>query len=968
MRTIRRSVYIGLGGTGVKAIAHVKKMYEDVFGDNIPNQIAFVAIDYDVCTLHDDALPTSMVRDLVPLPNLPIREIYFANKENGFATWMIPENEKYIPDHLGSGASQVRTSGRLITEMLMPHISSSIHRAIQRVMCLNVLDEEYAVDGDPKIDVHIATSLAGGTGSGSFINVALCVKEMLGPRANIMGYGVLHGVFRAMDPGTLATPRVRLNSYSAVIDLDYLQSATSLNPVSLNVCGTPRVITVPLFDNFFLIDNVTEYGVAINNVNDLCHHLASNMFHFGGDIGCVLRSGFLFAEAIGGWKHGWYDFIDKKGWVQRLGFCQIVYDGERLAGLYAQKAKIELIRQSLCGGSDVDQMAAEWCESNGLGASETHDRLIDVIFSPAEFGNIAYPNLNIEVRYEEMYDELGKYLANFQNFPTKESLLNLRDRILESLNAKVAEILNGVGGVADAQAFLTALARTCTGYKNEMEAERECFINSVLREELALDVACKEYQDYRGRVFKTKNGMQERLDYIAHQAKVVLKAKEEAKIREEALVILSALENEIEKALEKVMNLRKSLDVLRETYTADFIQRQNVRSRSYNFFEYDLSVEEGLNMTLSENEISLTDFMSSLAKPFAALTKEEIDLALDAFTASLPRCEQYRTTLINDVIHNLSAEGYMKLKSAVQSKISPLLPLQCRCPKNMMTSKICAVSIYRNYSQERSRLENDSCIFERGIDCHFIPSSAPEMRQKVVFFRIDSAVIPYCLEAFDASIEQEYYTCLSATQENTRFNPHFDLQIFQEMRKRDFKLKPETTREAMFYWVAGQFFGWTEVVEKARNMEKDQNGATLKEIEKVEVKYAKYIRFDKTKYRYWNEKGQSRGQSEKWTDFLTANRKRAFEFFKFDVLPLLRDEYKSLILHELNLRGTGYYKTVIDNLKADGKQDYIDKVMCSNKSSVTYYSADGKTVEAEFVDQEWAYIESEFLDTLLLLR
>ncbi len=785
MRTIRRSVYIGLGGTGVKAIAHVKKMYEDVFGDNIPNQIAFVAIDYDVCTLHDDALPTSMVEDFVPLHDLPIREIYFANKENGFATWMIPENEQYIPNHLGSGASQVRTSGRLITEMLMPNISSRIHRAIQQVTCLNVLDEEYAVDGDAKIDVHIATSLAGGTGSGSFINVALCVKEKFGSQVNIMGYGVLHGVFCAMDPCTLATPRVRLNSYSAVVDLDYLQYATSLNPVSLNVCGTPRVITDPLFDNFFMMDNVAENGFAINNVNVLCHHLASNMFHFGGDIGCVLRS-FLFAEAIGGWKHGWYDFRDKKGWVQRLGFCQIVYDGERLAGLYAQKAKIELIRQSLCGGSDVDQMAAEWCESNGLGASETHDRLIDVIFSPAEFGNIAYPNLNIEVCDEEMYDELGKYLDNFQNFPTKESLLNLRERILESLNAKVAEI----GRVADAQAFLTALAGICAGYKNEMEVELRYFVNSVLNQEIALDGACKEYQYYRGRAFKTKNSMQERLDYIAHQAKVVLKAKAEAKRREEALVILSALEKEIEKVLEKVMNIRKSLDVLRETYTADFIQRQNVRSRSYNFFEYDLSVKEGLNMTLSENEISLTDFMSSLTKPFLGLTKEEIDLALGAFTASLPRCELYRTTLINDVIQDLSAEDYMKLKVEVAQRISPLLPLQCRCPENMMTSKICAVSIYRNYSEGRSRLENDQWLFERGIDCRFIPSDAPEMRQKVVFFRIDSAVIPYCLEAFDASIEQEYDTCLRTTPENTRFNPHFDLQIYEEMKRKDFKLRP----------------------------------------------------------------------------------------------------------------------------------------------------------------------------------
>lgn len=790
MRTIRKSIYIGLGGTGIKAIAHVKKMYEEVFGDNIPNQIAFVAIDFDKHIVIDRSHPTSIDVNFITLLHLKPQTEYFAAKEHGALSWMFPGNEKYIPDCIGNGACQVRTTGRWLTELNMSAIRSRIDYAMCQVNDMMPPSDEYSVDPDSRVDVHIATSLAGGTGSGSFINVALYVKEMLGSRANIMGYGVLHGVFRAMDPGTLATPRVRLNSYSAVIDLDYLQSATPQNPISLNVCGTPRVITDPLFDNFFLIDNVTEYGAAINNVNDLCHHLASNMFHFGGDIGCVLRPGFLFAEAIGGWKHGWYDFRDKKGWVQRLGFCQIVYDGERLAGLYAQKAKIELIRQSLCGGSDVDQMAAEWCESNGLGASETHGRLIDVIFSPAEFGNIAYPNLNIEVRYEEMYDELGKYLDNYQNFPTQESLLNLRERILESLNAKVADILNGAGGVSIAQEFLDSVRLMCSRLQSDVAEDSRHIAFKIEGIKKELDDICKEYQNYLMMIFRMRSRKQERLDCIAACARRVLIEKAEAKRREEALVILSALEKEIEKVLEKVMNIRKSLDVLSETYTADFIQRQNVRSRSYNFFEYDLSVEEGLNMTLSENEISLTDFMSSLTKPFLGLTKEEIDLALGSFTASLPRCELYRTTLINDVIQDLSAEDYMTLKAEVARRIGPLLPLQCRCPENMMTSKKCVVSIYRNDSQERSRLENDQWLFERGIDCRFIPSDAPEMRQKVVFFRIDSAVIPYCLEAFDASIEQEYDTCLRTTPENTRFNPHFDLQIYEEMKRKDFKLRP----------------------------------------------------------------------------------------------------------------------------------------------------------------------------------
>jgi hypothetical protein len=67
-------------------------------------------------------------------------------------------------------------------------------------------------------------SLSGGTGCGSFINVAQIVKDAFEGQVNIYGYGVLYGVFRAMDPTGLQTPRVRLNTYSALLDLDYFSS------------------------------------------------------------------------------------------------------------------------------------------------------------------------------------------------------------------------------------------------------------------------------------------------------------------------------------------------------------------------------------------------------------------------------------------------------------------------------------------------------------------------------------------------------------------------------------------------------------------------------------------------------------------------------------------------------------------------------------------------------------------------
>lgn len=976
MPTIRRSVYVGLGGTGIKAIANAKKMYEDIFGEgNIPPQISFVAIDFDKAIVNDQKLPTRIDDDFISLPTGVNPHLTYVNMASkGMYQWLFPKNADFLPDSIEDGAAQVRTTGRLLTELIMANIVPKIDQAMQSVRSLAAGAEGYTVSEDSRVDVHIAMSLAGGTGCGSFINVAQLIKEKYGANITLYGYGVLYSVFRAMDPGTLETPRVRLNTYSAILDLDYLQSASTTNPVSFTVAGQTKTINAPLYDNFYLVDNRNEEGDAVDNVNVLCQALGTCMYLSGGELGDAVRS--VLCNV--GWNQGNYNWDNKLGWAQRLGVCQVVYKGEQLADLYALKAKLELIRQFKNAGADVEQMATNWCEVAGVREDgDEYNMLIDSIFSPDALGRLKDVALNPDDTYEATLSEIKKYLENYQTFPGKDLLQPIRERVLAALKTKVAEILNGVGGVADAQTFLASLNKICTGYKGEMESERKEFVSSIEAKEKSLDDACREYQNYSGKVFKTKSGKQERLDNIARQAKVILKAKAEARRREEAAEIFAVLVNEINNVLAGVKTVSTSLDALKEVYSEELTKKQNTNKASMLLFEYDLSAKERLNLTLGQHEVSLVDFTASLQKPLSELTKEELDAALDVFTSSLPRCEEYRTKLIEEVIEELSEAEYEKLKYEVKRKASPLLKLNDRglldpltnlSPANKMVKKY-LVSIYKADTEKKSRIENDKNFAPGGFRLNFMPSDTPNMKQRVIFYRSDSAVIPYCIDSLDESVHYEYETILSQVSAgNAMFHPHYDLQNYEEMKKKDFKLKPEMTNEAMFYWVCGQLFGWTEVVEKARIMEKDPNGVTLKELDKEEVKHPKYIRYDKTKYSYWDEKGPSRGQTGKWAETPTSDRKRAFEFFKTEVLNRLRDDFKKLIISNRDSRGTGYYETLIDELKTNGKQDYIDKVMCSNKSSVTYYGNNGNTLETEFVDEEWTYIEEKFQDALKLLK
>lgn len=958
MPTIRRSIYIGLGGTGIRAIAHTKKQYEDVFGvGNIPSQIEFLALDFDTSSVWDKSLPTSVEEDIIHcLFPSDIRGFFTMWHSLGKFNWFSPINEHLLPGP-GQSFGQCRAVGRLLTELVLDQISRRIGLAMNRVMIMGDIPQGYTLSQDNGVDVHIAMSLAGGTGAGSFINIAQLVRERYGHHVCIYGYGVMYGVFEAMNQ-TRRVGHLRVNTYASVLDLDYMQTASPTNPIALEVAGQTKVLECPLFDYFYLIDNKTEDGSLIGHSDDLCGSLGSGLYLHGCEVGDEVQT---FLNNVD-WRQGNYNWENKLGWVHRLGVCQVVYKGERLAQIYALRAKIELIRQMQSPTADVSRMAWDWTENKIFGESGLWGMVKHIVF----FKHMGDVDLSIRDDLEVASAKLKEYLDVSRTY--RWELQYRMDAIMSEFQVGLREFLLTIDGVEDARLFLLELMRNCG------DCERAAEVHSSLREqEQHFDRAYESYKHWRERglsILFHRDTLQELLGNLSKEAKKLLQYKGLAALYASLLETLTC---NLETLLSSIEEMDCSINKIKDGCYEALSALQNPRKSSMMFFEYDLSAEERLNLTLGQNEVLLTSFTAKLKKPLAEMSKDEIAVALESFASALPRCEEYKSRLIEDVIENLSEADYNKLKQEVARKVSPLLefkslPFGCPSPCDRMQMTY-FVSIYKADIYKRSRMENDHHFMFGNFNVNFIPSDTPNMKQRIVFYRQDAAVIPYLVDALDESVQYEYETILSQVSAgNAKFHPHFDLQIFQEMRKRDFKLTPETTREAMFYWVAGQFFGWTEVVEKARNMEKDQNGATLKEIEKVEVKYAKYIRFDKTKYRYWNEKGQSRGQSEKWTDFLTANRKRAFEFFKFDVLPLLRDEYKSLILNELNLRGTGYYKTVIDKLKADGKQDYIDKVMCSNKSSVTYYSTDGKTVEAEFVDQEWAYIESEFLDALLLLR
>ena len=260
MPTIRRSIYIGLGDTGVRAIAHTKKMFEDTFGKgNVPPQIEFLALDFDVASLTSGELAAEISENIIPIPMhlSPLKE-YQEGVANGCYSWMLQENEPLIPRFMAEGTKQARTNGRLFAEISRNSIAAALMHSFNNVM-LYYQTCGYEVSMDHKVDVHLVMSLAGGTG-GACLVVAQLLREHFAHGLNIIGHGVLPNVYMTFGPNGEMRKRLYANAYAAVLELDYLQMSSVRNPRYVKIAGQAKTLTEPLFDEFYFVDNCTERG------------------------------------------------------------------------------------------------------------------------------------------------------------------------------------------------------------------------------------------------------------------------------------------------------------------------------------------------------------------------------------------------------------------------------------------------------------------------------------------------------------------------------------------------------------------------------------------------------------------------------------------------------------------------------------------------------------------------------------
>ena len=243
---------IGIGGTGVAALAELKqKVYQQLEPDD-PNSavptyqhIQFLAIDSDTTDIDQMRGKAKLDRDQdffsINNPNLTAAlRAKDLIKGNASLNWM-------DIDHIGGllstqGAGAIRQVGRY----LLISKAGALEKTIES-KCRQALE---GMNG-PNLDVYIFADISGGTGGGCFLDTCYIAQKALenmgmAQFANVMGLFFLPDVVTSKPQVASDPAKVKYNSsngYAAMKELDYLMSLKDADDWFRQDYGTFKIET-----------------------------------------------------------------------------------------------------------------------------------------------------------------------------------------------------------------------------------------------------------------------------------------------------------------------------------------------------------------------------------------------------------------------------------------------------------------------------------------------------------------------------------------------------------------------------------------------------------------------------------------------------------------------------------------------------------------------------------------------------
>jgi len=303
-RKIAKTLLVGLGGTGNLALKYAKKRFHEMYGAgksyddfDLP-LIQYLALDTDIADLKKgiglnikkEILKTNECIHLkVSQPSQVLSGNPYIERE-----WMPKKNVARL-DAIEAGAGQIRGFGRLGLMANFGKIKTAVQSKINK---LNSWENDHNSDfeaTDEAINVVFCFSVSGGTGSGTFIDMAYLVKDCLSDSSidfTSQAYIILPEIFDKVIKESIGKKRIWSNSYGALRELEFFMEGKYNKNIEL--LGDNKM-TIPVkgapFNLVHLISDKNTDGTDYTEIQHMMELIGSSVVFKSGDLATAGKSG-----------------------------------------------------------------------------------------------------------------------------------------------------------------------------------------------------------------------------------------------------------------------------------------------------------------------------------------------------------------------------------------------------------------------------------------------------------------------------------------------------------------------------------------------------------------------------------------------------------------------------------------------------------------------------------------------------
>lgn len=685
---LKRSLFIGLGGTGAQALLHTKKRFLDTYGE-VPPMIGFLAIDTDVSTgektimrdnildnhFNKDAKVSFMPSEVIHIGVQGASSAYEKNRDTIF-DWMPQENE-YALKNLWQGAGQVRTNGRFGTYFNQNNIMNAVQTKINAIQNIDIANQNKFIPKDAGIEINFVFSIAGGTGSGTFIDTVYLVKHALRGNDNIksIGFAVLPDVFNAMQQG-ISMANTRPNSYGALVDLDYLMSKNVEHlGLSINLNQQTIPITENPFDILFTIGNKNTSGAVVNHISDISEQIGLAMFTGASELSANVNS--VYDNVITVLVGGQLDILNKRAWACGMGVSELYYDGNTLGNIYTRRVYENMINNLLRPNDGAQRLANAFIDNPLINIRENNgnDNLINTLLSKTPQNQ--FPNID---ETSDLANQINAYLSSIEKTSVQNITLNEKakyDDVSYQLKDFITKALNANHGVGNSKDFLVDLKNQLAIFFSEMEEEEEEFTKEKQNNENAIKNEIESLQNLsrglasflkKSSINESKEGLG---DLVNRQAITI----NEIKRRVFAKQFLNKLMEEVSDYQTTIDTLINKLTQVKESATSFVNNIINSTNEKQKTFIIDLHKED-LNKTYAKDgDFLISDFIATFSNTlengilsFETLKNEQIEKIFWKYTKALPKAMEFKNKSIDDVLRGLTPEQTNEIANKLIAK------------------------------------------------------------------------------------------------------------------------------------------------------------------------------------------------------------------------------------------------------------------------------------------------------------